>query len=224
MTGWWIYDYWQTNPVALSCVVFWVIFSICLHELGHGYVAMRCGDQTPRLSGHMTLNPFVHIPPMAWIMFIIVGFTWGLMPVNPSRFRRTIDEAIVAFAGPAVNVVLAMVCIVLAASWAVSGSHIAGGVVHDNVQTFLRIGAVLNIVLFVFNLIPIPPLDGSRILATFVPDVREAFYRPQAATMGWIALIVLSRLGASDALFEMARTATASGTGALVRLLQMLIH
>ena len=93
MHGWWMADLWQQNPMLLCSWVFWVILSICLHELGHGYAAIKCGDDTPRLSGHMTLNPIVHMGVPSLVMFAIVGIAWGMMPVDPSRFRRSILHA-----------------------------------------------------------------------------------------------------------------------------------
>ena len=95
MDGWWVSDVLDglaNGKVVLTSWIVWVAISISLHELGHGWMAIRCGDRTPIDTQHMTINPFVHIPPMAWIMFALFGFTWGLMPVNPSRFRGRYDE------------------------------------------------------------------------------------------------------------------------------------
>jgi Zn-dependent protease len=224
MTGWWMYDLWQNNPLGLFCAVFWVVFSICLHELAHGYVAIRCGDDTPRLSGHMTLNPFVHIPPMAWILFIISGITWGLMPINPSRFRRTIDEAYVAFAGPAVNLILVALCILLNSSWITTAKPLVSDQTFNNVAIFLHIGAKLNVVLFVFNLLPVPPLDGSRILATFFRGFREIISSPSAATVGLILLVMISRLGGGAALRQFAETLVSNATITLSSLFRLIAH
>jgi Zn-dependent protease len=218
MSGWWMYDLWQTNPLGLFCAVFWVVFSICLHELGHGFVAIRCGDDTPRHTGHMTWNPFVHIPPMAWILFAIVGITWGLMPVNPSRFRRWIDEAWVSFAGPAVNLILVALCIVLDAAWL----NVAGRAVSDqtfqNIHVFFHLGARLNVVLFVFNLLPVPPLDGSNILGTFIPEFRRLARNPNAMVAGLVILMIASRMGGGSMLFTCAERVSSGGVSSLVRL------
>jgi len=186
-----MYNWWQQNPVILVSWVFWVIISICLHELGHGVTAIRCGDDTPRVSGHMTLNPLVHIPGPAWITFLLTGLTWGLMPVNPSRFRRTIDDAYVAAAGPAVNLVLAIICLTIGGSWIAVGQRVAGAQAYHNFIEFLRVGAVINVIGVPLNLIPIPPLDGSRILAAFSWEYRKAISNPNATNMGLIAVTVL---------------------------------
>ena len=84
-----------------------VVISITLHELGHGAAALWQGDETPRLLGHMTLDPRAHMPPISWGLLLLVGIAYGLMPVNPSRFRSKHGDALVAFAGPAVNLILA---------------------------------------------------------------------------------------------------------------------
>jgi Zn-dependent protease len=110
-------DLYQENPVALASWVFWVIASIVLHELGHGIAAIRSGDRTPIDTGHMTWNPLVHMGPISLLCFAILGFCWGAMPVDPSRFRGRYDEAKVAAAGPCMNFGLAITCAVLYAVW-----------------------------------------------------------------------------------------------------------
>lgn len=195
MGGWWVERYWSENPVILISWVFWVIISIILHELGHGVAAMRCGDRTPVESGHMTLNPLVHIPPMSLLAFALFGFCWGLMPVNPHRFRGRYDEAIVAAAGPAVNVGLFLLCVVLATLWAALGDF-AGTNMHDNLFQFFRMGAVINCMGVVFNLIPVPPLDGHRILGDFVPRFRRLWESEQGAQLGMFAFLAIFFFGA----------------------------
>ena len=103
MATWWVIEAWEQSPVLLGSWVFWVFFSITLHELGHGWAAMRVGDQTPRLTGHMTWNPIVHMGPVSLVLFALLGLCWGAMPVDPSRFRGKHADAKVAFAGPMMN-------------------------------------------------------------------------------------------------------------------------
>jgi Zn-dependent protease len=173
MQGWWVAQWWEQSPVLLISWVVWVIVSVVLHELSHGWAAIRCGDRTPIELGHMTWNPVVHMPGMSLIMFGLFGFTWGLMPVDPTRFRGRHDDAIVAAAGPAMNLLLALVSLVLYTVWVgIGGGYWIHGVsvpdpLFSNVQTFFRIGLVINVVGVLFNLIPIPPLDGSRIVGSF---------------------------------------------------------
>lgn len=187
-SGWWIAEYWQAGEtVLLASWIFWVIVSICLHELGHGVAALWEGDDTPRTTGHMTWNPMVHMGGMSLVIFLLVGFAWGLMPVNPSRFRhRRWGDAIVAVAGPAVNLILAIV--LLTASGVVSGVVLGGEnppAWGERVFTFLFTGGWLNLVLMALNLLPIPPLDGSRILASVSYGYRRLLMNPNAALIGF---------------------------------------
>ncbi|CAG1009612.1 hypothetical protein PHYC_03725 [Phycisphaerales bacterium] len=183
MPHWWVSDIWAQSHTWLIAWVAWVIVSITLHELGHGYVAMLCGDDVPLRSGHMTWNPLVHIPwPTAWVMFALFGFTWGLMPVQPANFRGRYDDAKVAFAGPAVNLILAMLCLVLVVLWVTRMQNVNDDL-HQKVYLVLRVGLTINLMGFFFNLLPVPPLDGSRILADFFPRVNEIYYRNGNAVM-----------------------------------------
>ncbi len=193
---WWLSDYvsWYGAHFTIAWVL-WVIISITFHELSHGWMAIRCGDDVPIHSGHMTWNPFVHIPfPQAWIMFGVFGFTWGLMPVGPDNFRGRYDESKVAFAGPAMNLLLCGMCIAADVAWLV----VAKGVqepVNQTVHTVLWVGIVINMMGFLFNLIPVPPLDGSRILANFIPSFRN-WQNSEGGQVGTIvAMIALFYFG-----------------------------
>ena len=86
--SWWVHEEFRAGGlVAVLSWAFWVIFSITLHELGHGWAAIRQGDDTPRRFGRMTLNPLVHMGVPSLVMFALIGIAWGAMPVEPSRFR-----------------------------------------------------------------------------------------------------------------------------------------
>lgn len=191
--NWWFSDYYNHpnfGPVFAISWVVWVVVSIVLHELGHGYTAIRCGDDTPLALRRMTLNPFVHIPPMAWLMFAVFGFTWGLMPVSPSNFRGRYDDAKVSAAGPAVNFGLFILCAFGSALWMVFASGVADPV-GGNVRVFLLVGTFINLMGVVFNLIPVPPLDGSSILSNFSPAYRRIWEGPNAQVVGLIAFALL---------------------------------
>jgi Zn-dependent protease len=193
MVDWWVAHYWAVSPVLLVSWVVWVILSITLHELGHGVAAIRCGDDTPVTLGRMTLNPIVHIPwPWAWILFALFGFTWGLMPVDSNKFRGRYDDAKVAFAGPLVNLLLAASLAVLDALW-LTFMRSAGDSVHQVVHTVLWVGVVINVMGFMFNLIPMPPLDGSYILASFFPSLRRHLhFNPIVAIIGMVLIFKFS--------------------------------
>lgn len=199
---WWIARLLEhpNGPVLLASWVVWVVGSIVLHELAHGWTAIRCGDDTPIVTGHMTWNPVVHMGVPSLIMFAIVGIAWGLMPVNPSRFRGRYDDALVSIAGPAMNLVLAVAALLLYIVWiGLAGGYWIGRGVQEplfgNVQIFLRTGLMLNLVLIMLNLLPIPPLDGSRVLANFVPSYRRIIEGEQATAMSLIGLIIILVFG-----------------------------
>ena len=193
-TGWWIADLWQGGQtVLLVSWIFWVIVSICLHELGHGVAAIWEGDQPPRATGHMTINPMVHMGGMSMIAFILIGFAWGLMPVNPNNFRHgRMGDAIVAFAGPLVNLILLVILLTGSGLWLglVAGKPEAAQWT-ENVGTFLLTGGWLNLILFMFNLLPVPPLDGSRILAAFSNGYARLLMQPNFQAVGLGALLLI---------------------------------
>lgn len=215
-TSWWAMELWQVNKILLIGWVFWTILSICLHELGHGIAAIQCGDNTPRELGHMNLNPFVHMGAPALIAFAILGMTWGQMPVDPSRFRRSWHDAWVSFAGPLVNLLLALVCIVAAGLWIIFASNIQNQTLYDNTQVFFKAGAAVNMVMFIFNLIPAPPLDGSTILATFVRSYRELLQKLDGGFGGMIMLII--------AVVLLGRIVFGFGLEVAIRSIEWLVH
>ena len=147
-----------------------VVLSICLHELSHGIVAIWHGDRTPIETGHMTMNPLKHMGVMSLALLLMAGIAWGAMPVNPARLRGRHARALVALAGPAANVILATLAILGLGIWLRIQTPDSSGAAVDaaeNFRYFLAVFATLNIALAMFNLIPIPPLDGSRVLADF---------------------------------------------------------
>lgn len=141
-----------------------VTISIVLHELAHGWAAIRHGDRTPIQMGRMTGNPLVHMGPFSLIVLLLFGIAWGQMPVDPTRLRGKYAEAKVAAAGPAMNLTLAFVCAIAL------GLLFRFGPNSDvywlkNLQKMLFVAASANFLLCAFNLMPVPPLDGSHILA-----------------------------------------------------------
>ncbi len=194
-TGWWVADLMATNPAMLVSWVVWVIGSIVLHELAHGWAAIHRGDRTPIETGHMTWNPLVHMGGMSLLMFALVGIAWGAMPVNTYRLRGKHADALVAAAGPAMNVGLAFVAMILGGAWLAFAKDM-GEPLYTNVWVFFFCGTFLNLFLAGLNLLPIPPLDGGRILASFSPTVRGWMDRPQAMMIAMlIAIVIIFRFG-----------------------------
>ena len=162
----------QQQQLFFGCVVLTVIISIVLHELAHGWAALCQGDDTPKQMGHMTADPLVHMGGMSLLMLALVGMAFGAMPVNPRNFRSRYGDALVSVAGPAMNFLLAFVALNILVVW-VKTSGIGPDDTSHNIAFFLRIFASVNIALGIFNLIPVPPLDGSAILGNFVPTYRQ---------------------------------------------------
>ncbi|MCE9618387.1 MAG: site-2 protease family protein [Planctomycetes bacterium] len=193
-TGWWIHDLYERSPVLLASWVFWVLLSIMLHELAHGWAAIWQGDDTPRHMNRMNLNPLTHMGPTSLIFFALTGFAWGMMPIDPSRFRwGRRGEALVALAGPLMNVAIAAVALTALGIWLARGP--SQKPIYDNLQIFLYAGGWLNLFLAAFNLLPIPPLDGARILAGISRPARDLIESPQVMQYGWLGIFALSMLG-----------------------------
>ncbi|MBO5725898.1 MAG: site-2 protease family protein [Clostridia bacterium] len=149
-----------------------VIFLILpIHEVAHAFIATKLGDPTARNMGRLTLNPFAHIDWIGAAAIMFFGFGWANpVPVHMANFRKPKrDMAITALAGPLSNILLAFVSMIICYSFLCLGNF--GGVEFAYyISDIFYIVAHISTVLAVFNLIPIPPLDGSKILAAFLPD------------------------------------------------------
>lgn len=194
--NWWAARLLEDNPVALVSWVVVVVGSIVLHELAHGWVATWLGDDTPRAAGHLTINPLVHIPPMSWLMFALFGFAWGLMPVNPTKLRGRYAESLVAVAGPAMNILLAILGVVAIAVWLGIGqgqwspNSSIDEPLFSNTARFLWYAVMLNVILAMLNLLPVPPLDGWRIASNLIPRFGRLWESERGAQAAIIAFIV----------------------------------
>jgi Zn-dependent protease len=196
--GWWIAEFARAGAyVELVSWIFWVLASITLHELAHAWAAIWQGDDTPIRVGRMAANPIVQMGRISLIVFAVCGIAWGLMPVNPTRFRDgRRGDVYVAVAGPLMNLAIAAAALVLLWSWQDLGPQ--GTALAVNVRTFLYLGLVLNLILAVFNLLPVPPLDGSRILAGISRRFEGWYNHPQAAIIGtfiFLAIFFMSPVG-----------------------------
>ncbi|MEA2507579.1 MAG: hypothetical protein QOH48_2197 [Actinomycetota bacterium] len=143
-----------------------MIGAISLHEFAHALAADLQGDRMPRALGRLTLNPAKHLDPLGTLCIFLVGFGWGKpVPFRPEALSsKRFGAAIVALAGPAMNLVLA-----IATAFLIRLSGLFAGSVWYFLQLFLTI----NVWLAVFNLIPVPPLDGSRLLTIFLPPAKQ---------------------------------------------------
>lgn len=163
-----------------------LLFSLSVHEFSHGYVAWKLGDPTAKRLGRLTLNPLVHLDPFGIIFAILFKFGWAKpVPINPYYFRNPLlHMAISSFAGPLSNVALA---VLFAFVYDIISFFFVPPVF---VSDFFFLGSFINLALFFFNLIPIPPLDGSRLLFAMIPGMtieRAARYE----LFGFIGLFLL---------------------------------
>ncbi|MDR3629580.1 MAG: site-2 protease family protein [Desulfocapsaceae bacterium] len=173
-----------------------LLFALTMHEFAHGCVASFFGDPTAKMQGRLTLNPLKHLDPIGTLAFFFISFGWARpVPVNPNYFRNPRKDMLwVALAGPATNIVIAVVSamavklVILAAS-IVPSTEISLAILKPLAEMLVA-SVWINLVLCIFNFLPIPPLDGSRILAGVLP---EHLARPYAALdrYGFIILILL---------------------------------
>lgn len=158
----------RSDPIAFVLLGIALIEAIALHEYAHALAADLQGDRLPRAMGRLTLNPARHLDPLGTILIFLVGFGWG----KPVEFRlqalgsKRFGPAIVALAGPLMNLLLAFL-----AAFATVIAYRAGD--WETLNRFLSYFFGINVLLAVFNLIPLPPLDGSRLLTIFLPPSRH---------------------------------------------------
>lgn len=183
------------NPTDLIIQIPVLLLALTFHEYAHGYVAYRLGDPTAKSLGRLTLNPLKHLDPLGTLAFIFIKFGWAKpVPVNPRYFRNPRQDMLyVALAGPATNLVLAIICAVaLKAVLAIAPSmppEMIATVIKP-VILFFYSSVWINVILCIFNFLPIPPLDGSKILMGLLPHNLAAQYA-QFERYGFIILLVL---------------------------------
>ncbi len=171
------------------------LFALTIHEYSHGMVAYRLGDPTARDLGRLTLNPLKHLDPLGVLAFIIMKIGWAKpVPVNPRYFKNPLKDMIwVALAGPAANIMTAIASSLLAQLLLVFAAFIPTGIIHPLFQ-MLGASIWINIILAVFNLLPIPPLDGSKVLMGILPP-RQAALFARLEPFGFLILLALFYTG-----------------------------
>lgn len=180
-----------------------ILIAITFHEVSHGFVANKLGDPTAKFTGRLTLNPIAHIDPVGTVLMPALLLLSGLpvfgyakpVPINPMNFRDPKrDMAISAAAGPVTNVVLAIISALLfKITYMIALSSQSSGIlqaIFTPLALMFRYSIGINVILASFNLIPIPPLDGGRVLAGFLPH-RQAISFSKIEPYGFIILFVL---------------------------------
>lgn len=176
-----------------------LLFALTIHELAHGLVAASLGDPTARLAGRLTLNPLKHLDPLGTLAFFLIKFGWAKpVPVNPAYFRRPRQDMLwVALAGPVSNLLLALVSALLV-KLLQPLLQIAPGALTQAIvlplAAMLVASVWINLVLAVFNFLPVPPLDGGRILAGLLPEGMARGLR-RVEPYGFVLVLLLSFTG-----------------------------
>ena len=165
------------NPIQLLLMLPPILLALTIHEVAHGWVAYRFGDPTAKMAGRLTLNPLPHLDVIGTILLFIAHIGWAKpVPVNPAYFKNPKRDLVwVSLAGPASNLALAFGFGLIFRLLPHGTIMFSSG--YSNMLIIMLIyTVVINLVLAVFNLIPIPPLDGSKILAGFLPRKFEALF------------------------------------------------
>lgn len=174
--------------LATLITIIALLAAVTIHEFAHAFVATRLGDPTPQIQGRVSLNPLRHIDPLGTFALIFFHFGWG-KPVqfNPHNLRRpTRDSALIALAGPAVNILTAILCAIPLKY--LSGSQFGGVFVRDFIQALFEI----SIYLFALNILPFPPFDGSKIVGLLVPfHQRHRYERFLEDGVTWVLIFIL---------------------------------
>ncbi len=176
----------QQFPALAVAIILGFVVGITLHEAAHAYSAYKLGDDTAYRQGRVTLNPFSHLDLLGTLMILIAGFGWGKpTPIMPSKLRGGVFGPVaVALAGPVSNLLIVTLCAVL----------VRFPTFQEGYLLIVVVGmAFINALLFVFNLIPIPPLDGSKIIFPFLPRSMDGFvsFMNQYGPMILLGLVLL---------------------------------
>jgi len=207
----------QYVDILFKLIVF--LFAISFHESAHAWMANRCGDPTARMLGRITLNPIKHIDPIGTVVLPLIAMVTGVpllgwakpTPVDPSNFKnQVVDDILTSVVGPISNFLVASGAVVILLGISLT-SQAGNGIVHvlpsysnhldalaaQTTSLLLPLSLlfyelmVINVVLGVFNLIPVPPLDGSHVLRHFMPESVRRVYD----TVGWFGLLALVYFG-----------------------------
>ena len=193
---------WRSYAIQLLLSLPIILFALSLHETAHGFIASKLGDPTAKNLGRLTVNPFKHLDPLGFLSMVLFGFGWAHpVPINSRYFKKPRrDMALTALAGPVSNLLAAAVFAALygLGIFLFELALIKGLITSVTVSTlltyalyFLYYGVSLNVTLALFNLIPVPPLDGSRLLYVFLPP---KFYFGVMKYERYISLAIMALL------------------------------
>lgn len=179
--------------ITVAAYVLAVVLSMSVHEMAHALVSMMFGDPTARLKGRLSLNPFAHVDWTGLMCLLLFGFGWAKPVPIDSRYYKDEKTGIIwtSFAGPIANFLLAFVCLLIYYGLLLlAGRSFGGSAVGSFILNVLYITAIMSVGFGIFNLIPVPPLDGSKVFWSFLPD--DVYYKfIQGAPWMYMLFIVL---------------------------------
>lgn len=204
-------------PQVLIILAFCLIFALTFHEFGHAYTAHLCGDDTAKAAGRMSLNPLMHLDLFGSLMVLIVGFGYARpVPVNPNNYRVRNADFYIASAGPLMNLLLGII-----------GAFLYGILAQNSITTLagvpllflLKLFIIINFNLFLFNLIPLGPLDGNSVFPHFLPPnlrIRYQHWNFRYGSYALIGLVLLSILLPNFSAFSWITSISMSMTNGLL--------
>lgn len=201
-----------------------VLIAITFHEFAHGFVAYKLGDDTAKNEGRLSLNPLDHLDPIGTLMLLVAGFGWGKpVHVNPRNYNRKFSmekgEAIVSAAGPIMNFILAIIfTLIYCAIYKFAGISFMTSNVGQIIIMLISSTITINIGLGVFNLIPLPPLDGSKIIMPFLPSKAKEWFVNNEQIF-YIIFILIWFTGIAGTIITPAITGVSKGILGLGRLI-----
>jgi Zn-dependent protease len=173
------------DPIGFIAWIIALVLGITVHEFMHAYAAHRLGDDTARLLGRLSLNPLAHLDPFGTLLLVLAGFGYGKpVPFNESRLRSSLGVTLVAIAGPIANLALAALC---AIPLRFGAAELIGGAYEEILLAIVQ----LNCVLAIFNLIPIPPLDGSNVVYGLLSPRQQYSWRTYQQYGPFLLLFIL---------------------------------
>ena len=204
-------------PQVLIILAFCLIFALTFHEFGHAYTAHLCGDDTAKAAGRMSLNPLMHLDLFGSLMVLIVGFGYARpVPVNPNNYRVRNADFYIASAGPLMNLLLGIIGAFLYGILAQNSITILAGV---PLLFLLKLFIIINFNLFLFNLIPLGPLDGNSVFPHFLPPnlrIRYQHWNFRYGSYALLGLVLLSILLPNFSAFSWITSISMSMTNGLL--------
>lgn len=182
----------ERDPILYITWIIIVMFSICVHEFAHAYTAYLSGDHTAARRGHLSFNPWVQMGPVSIVMLFMLGIAWGAVPVDRSQMRHRYADALISMAGPASNFMLA---VAFGLAFCLLAVFLPQGQEQFMALGLCRVGAYANCALGIFNLMPVPPLDGWSVIYSVVPAARRVpEQRLRVMSLVFILLVFLTPL------------------------------